>query len=123
MNTTLKTMETDWQTGTARGRTLLNATRMNNVYRTKALRRRHWITGDAIECVNKTATKLRYLGEGVILTATIFDERGTSNIELHLTRLIAPFVRILSRCQLGDELIERRVPVANTGAGTEHCIE
>jgi hypothetical protein len=123
MNAALKPMRADWQTGTAGGWSFCHATRMNNVYQTKTLRRWHRITRNAIERVNKTATKLCYFSEGVIFTATIFNDGGASNIKQHLTGLIAPLVRILGCCQFTDELLKGRVSVADTDALAEYCIE
>jgi hypothetical protein len=123
MNAALKLMCADWQTGTAGGWTFCHGARMNNVYQTKALRRRHRITGNAIERINKTATKLCYFGEGVIFTATILNDGGPSNIKQRLTGLIAPLVRILGRCKFTDELCKGRVSVADTDAISEYCIE
>jgi hypothetical protein len=125
MDATLKSMGADRQIGASGYRSFLNAARVNDNYRSEiqALGRRHRITGNTIERVNKTTAKFCYLSEGVIFTATIFNDRGTSNIELRLNWLVAPFMRILGGCQFCDELIKGCVPVADARAIAEHRIE
>jgi len=123
VNTTLKPVRANRQVWTSGCGTFLNSTRVNEIQWTKALRRWYWITREAIEHLNNATTKLSYLSKGVIFTAAVFNEGGSSNIELHLTRLVAPLVHVLSRCQFFDELIKGCVAVTDTSAGTDYRVK
>jgi len=61
--------------------------------------------------------------EGVYLTTTVLNAQGTSHINLHGGRLISPGVRILSRCELADKLIKRRMAITDASAIAKDGVE
>jgi hypothetical protein len=89
----------------------------------KAFGRRHRITGDAVKLIDKSASESGNRRKRMYLTAAILYECWASNIEMHLARLVAPLVCVLSRCQFSDEFIKRRMPITNACTVTQDGIE
>src|SRR5919106_1114634 len=102
---------------------LLACARRNedNCAKVQTLRRRNRITGDAVQCSDKSASEIGNRRKRMHFTASVLDERGPSNIDVHLARLIPPLERVLSFCQFLIEFIERRVAIADACSIAEYC--
>lgn len=125
MNAALETVCSYRELRTPGGWPLLRSARWDKNYRAEvqALGRRNRVAGDAIEIRDKPAAECRHIGEGVNLATAVLDKSLPSGVDLYGLWLISPGVCILSFFKFLNELIKRRVPVADAGAIAQYRIE
>src|SRR5262245_55134939 len=109
MNAALKFVCSYWKLRTACSRPYVSTASRNEDYRAKveALGCGHRVARNAIEFVDKSATKRSHRRKSVGLTTTILNERRPSNIHFHCTRLVTPSMSILGFFQFTNKRIER----------------
>jgi len=81
----------------------------------QALRRGSGVATEVIEKGNDAPAKLRNTREGVYFASAVDGKQGAMGIQLHHSGIKTPLWRLLGFRQLGDEAIERHVPIASTG--------
>src|SRR5215216_5968572 len=125
MNAALKLVCAYRKIGATSSRSYFNTTSRDENYQSEvqAFRRGNRVAGNAIELRHESAAKLSYRSKSVRLATAILNQRRTSNVQLHITWLIAPFVCILGLFEFFDEFGECRVAISYASAIAKHGVE
>jgi hypothetical protein len=125
MNAALKLVCAYRKIGAAGSWSHFNTTSRDETYQSEvqAFGRGNRVAGNAVEFGNESAAKLSYGSKSVRLATAILDECRTSNIHLHITWLISPFVSILGLFEFFDELGKCRVAISDASTIAEHGVK
>ena len=94
MNAALKLVDTDWEFRTPGDWTFYYSASRNEFDRCKVQALRRWNRITYVKWRNKAAAKLSHWRESMDFTSAVLNQRRSSNIQVCLARLIAPFVNV-----------------------------